>query len=77
MAHTPVARSSQTYDSLRPKQEGWMGIRQEIENAVFPTLFSYDIYQKLENGTLMTQYDAYQKKKGSLATSVAGDLVTL
>ena len=76
-ARTPMARSSQTYDSLRPKQEGWMGIRQEIENAVFPSLFSYDIYKKLENGSLLSQYDAYRKKLGSLAIFVDSDLVTL
>ena len=76
-ARTPMARSAQIYDSLKPEQEGWTGIRQEIENAVFPSLFSYDIYKKLENGSLLSQYDAYQKKIGSLATFVDSDLVTL
>ena len=50
---------------------GWRGLKKEVEVVVFPTLFSYDIFQKLKDGKLMTQADAFFKKKSSMATFAA------
>ena len=72
-----MARSAQTFDSVKQKQEGWMGFSQTIENEVFPSLHSYEMYKKLENGALLSQFDAYKKKKESLALLSASDSVTL
>ena len=73
---TPVARSAAAYDVIKQKQ-GRMSMKEVIEKEVFPSLHSFDIYKKLENGALLTQYDAYQKKMESLALSGVEDTITL
>ena len=58
----PVARGATAFDAVKRKQEERLTLREAIEKEVFPTLHSFEIYKKLENGALLTQHDAYQKK---------------
>ena len=74
---TPVARSAAAFDVVKQKQEERMSLKEVIEKEVFPTLHSFEIYKKLENGALLTQHDAYQKKMESLALSGVEDSITL
>ena len=73
----PMARSAKTYDFVKQRQEERMTLKEAIEKEVFPTLHSFEIFKKLENGALLTQYDAYQKKMESLALLEASDPITL
>ena len=54
-----------------------MSFKELIEKEVYPSLHSYDIYKKLEQGKLLTQRDAYQKKMESLALFGVEDETTL
>ena len=72
-----MARSAGTFDVVKQKQEERVTLKEVIEKEVFPTLHSFEIYKKLENGALLTQHDAYQKKMESLALSGADDSITL
>ena len=74
---TPVARNAALYDVIKRKQDGQMSFKEVIEKEVFPSLHSYDIYKKLEQGKLLTQRDAYQKKMESLALFGVEDETTL
>ena len=73
----PVARGATAFDAVKRKQEERLTLREAIEMEIFPNLHSFDIYKKLENGALLTQYDAYQRKMESLASFEVGDSVAL
>ena len=77
MQCSPLGRIASTFDTLKPRRNDWQTLKKEVEKIVFPTLYSHELFYKLQNGKLLTQAHAFIIKKGSLAINQAGDPITL